>query len=57
MAKDPYQELGVSRTAGADEIRKAFRKLAKQNHPDGFTGRCFPMTAADIEALYHIADR
>ena len=34
MARDPYQELGVSRTASADEIRKAFRKLAKQHHPD-----------------------
>ncbi|HEX6861039.1 MAG TPA: J domain-containing protein [Caulobacteraceae bacterium] len=34
MARDPYQELGVSRSAGADEIRKAFRKLAKQHHPD-----------------------
>ena len=34
MARDPYQELGVSRGASADEIRKAFRKLAKQHHPD-----------------------
>ncbi len=34
LARDPYQELGVARTAGADEIRKAFRKLAKENHPD-----------------------
>ena len=34
MARDPYQELGVPRTASADEVRKAFRKLAKQNHPD-----------------------
>ncbi|HYG27534.1 MAG TPA: J domain-containing protein [Caulobacteraceae bacterium] len=34
MARDPYQELGVPRGASADEIRKAFRKLAKQHHPD-----------------------
>ena len=34
MAQDPYQELGVSRTASADEVRGAFRKLAKQLHPD-----------------------
>jgi DnaJ-class molecular chaperone len=33
-ARDPYQELGVPRSASADEIRKAFRKLAKQHHPD-----------------------
>ena len=34
MARDPYLELGVSRTASAAEIRKAFHKLAKQHHPD-----------------------
>jgi len=34
LAQDPYQELGVARSANADEIRKAFRKLAKQYHPD-----------------------
>lgn len=34
MAKDPYQELGVARGASADEVRKAFRKLAKKHHPD-----------------------
>ena len=34
MANDPYQTLGVSRTATADDIRNAFRKIAKKNHPD-----------------------
>jgi DnaJ-class molecular chaperone len=34
LANDPYTELGVARGASADEIRKAFRKLAKQHHPD-----------------------
>jgi len=34
LASDPYQVLGVPRGASADEIRRAFRKLAKANHPD-----------------------
>ncbi|MEG1452212.1 DnaJ C-terminal domain-containing protein [Brevundimonas sp.] len=34
MAGDPYKELGVSKGASADEIKKAFRKLAKELHPD-----------------------
>ena len=32
--KDSYQMLGVPLTAKADDIKKAYRKLARQHHPD-----------------------
>lgn len=32
--KDPYSVLGVAKGATQDEIKKAFRKLAMQYHPD-----------------------
>jgi len=32
--KDYYETLGVARDAGDDDIKKAFRKLARQYHPD-----------------------
>jgi DnaJ-class molecular chaperone len=34
MAEDPYSLLGVKRDASQDEIRRAYRKLAKKHHPD-----------------------
>ncbi len=34
MAQTPYEVLGVKPDANADEIRKVYRKLAKQYHPD-----------------------
>jgi DnaJ-class molecular chaperone len=34
MAEDFYKVLGVGKKASPDEIKKAFRKLARQYHPD-----------------------
>jgi len=34
MSKDYYSTLGVSKTASQDEIKRAYRKLAHEHHPD-----------------------
>lgn len=36
--RDPYQVLGISRSATDDEVKKAYRTLAKKYHPDNYAG-------------------
>jgi DnaJ-class molecular chaperone len=53
--RNPYEVLGVPRNASADEIKKAFRKLAKKHHPDA--NKNDPKSAArfaEINTAYEI---
>jgi len=52
---DPYQVLGVARDAKPDDIRSAFRGLAKKNHPDLHPGdKAAEARFKDIAAAYAI---
>lgn len=48
---DPYRTLGLSPDATADEIRRAYRRLAKANHPDSAGEKALPRFLA-IQAAY-----
>ena len=53
--RDPYEVLGVSKSAGEAEIKSAFRKLAKKHHPDA--NKHDPKAAsrfAELNAAYEI---
>ncbi|HEY8490547.1 MAG TPA: J domain-containing protein [Dehalococcoidia bacterium] len=55
MAKDYYQILGVPRSASEKEIRQAYRRLARQYHPDVNPGdRAAEQKFKEINAAYEV---
>ena len=55
---DYYETLGVPRTASEDEIRRAYRKLARENHPDVNKGDTAVATRfQQVQAAYDVLRR
>lgn len=53
--RDPYSVLGVAKNAAADDIKKAYRRLAKELHPDLNPGRSdIEQRFKDVSAAYDL---
>src|SRR6476620_8542124 len=51
VERDPYQVLGLPRSASLEDVKRAYRGLAKANHPDAAGGAAPPRFLA-IQAAY-----
>lgn len=54
MARDYYEVLGVDRDAGADELQRAFRTLARRHHPDISKAPDAEERFKEINEAYHV---
>lgn len=54
MAKDLYNVLGVAKNATVEEIKKAYRKLALQYHPDRGGGKDTEAKFKEVNEAYQI---
>ena len=58
--RDYYEVLGVTKDASADEIKKAFRRMAVQHHPDRqpiHPGRDMPAYPKQIDISAEVAQK
>lgn len=54
VASDYYEVLGVARDAAADELQRAYRRLARANHPDINTDPAAEERFKDVNEAYHV---
>ncbi len=54
LERDPYEVLGIPRTATDDEIRTAYRKLARTHHPDVSTEADADKKFAEVQEAYEV---
>src|SRR4051794_41611756 len=54
MARDYYEVLGVPRNADADELQQAYRRLARDNHPDINRDPAAEERFKEVNEAYHV---